>query len=260
MIKGRWQSFLDSLKKGAVKFANRRLEDREIKKMESLVEEQKHIAQKLAKVFEDYDQKLQKIAGLFEQCRQGELERLMPYIQKLQQELHGALTRADLAISESSDLRREMADWQRRSDEGLEESIRYRCLMSELALRGDAPQAFRVSPVHHEIEKGVQIEDDEFQEPSAKVVEERHGAVYYTDSAGQYLENNADHLVLNIKELSRELARYQQSPEAEPTESLRLAQQIRDLHALLRKTDRKTGAKRDRIEATDGFRHVFSSH
>ncbi|MFA6100079.1 MAG: hypothetical protein WC750_04370 [Patescibacteria group bacterium] len=266
MIKGRWQSFLGSLKQGAVKFANRRLEAREIQKFEGLIEDQKYLAQKLAKTFEDYELQLNKIAALFEECRQGELGRLMPYIQKLQQELRMALTKADLAVSDRADLKREMADWNRRKETGLaDESLRLRCLMSELELRGDASQPSIAREESKKIEalptdELVAVEDEPMHHTVQGEPEEARGGVYYTDSASQYLENDAEHLVLNIRDLSRELAHYQQSPEVEPTESLRLARQIKDLHALLRKADRQSGAKRDRIKATDGFRHVFSSH
>lgn len=255
MIKGRWHSFLNSLRQGAVKFANRRLEKKEIQKFEELIEGQKHLAQKLAKTFEDYELKLNKIAALFEECRQGELGRLVPYIQQLQQELRMALTKADLAISEKADLKREMADWQRRMEAGLtDEPLRLRCLMSELELRGEAA----VRPFRPEVSE--KVEELPSETMTVEDESEARGAVYYTDSAGQYLETDADHLVWNIRDLSRELARYQQSPDVEPAESLRLARQIRDLHALLRQADRKSGAKRDRLEATDGFRHIFSSH
>jgi hypothetical protein len=264
MIKGRWQTFVDSLKKGAVNFANRRLEKREIQNFERMVEEQKRLAQKLSKTFEDYEIRLNKIAGLFEECRQGEIERLAPYIQSLQQEFKTALTKADLAISEHSDLKREMADWNRRKEAGLaDEPERLRCLMSELELRGRL-ESRNVTRDTRNVEKEIEPDSNESRvtchEPLEPEPEEPKGAVYYTDSAAQYLEHDAEHLILNIRELSRELARYQQSPEVEPSESLRLARQIKDLHALLRKADRQSGAKRDRLEATDGFRHVFSSH
>lgn len=255
MIKGRWQAFVDSLKQGAFKFSQRRLEEKEIQKFERLAEEQRRLAEKLSKTFEDYEIRLNKIAALFEECRQGELERLTPRIQALQQELRTALTKADLAVSEHSDLRREMADWNRRKDAGLaDEPERLRCLMSELELRGRSQEANIEKRNDHQEQPdnssiAIQVTEVEPEEPK--------GAVYYTDSAAQYLEHDVDHLVLNIRELSRELARYQQSPDVEPTESLRLARQIKDLHALLRKADRVSGAKRDRLEATDGFRHIF---
>jgi hypothetical protein len=84
--------------------------------------------------------------------------------------------------------------------------------------------------------------------------------VLTTDELPGYLALDSNQMAERIKELSRELAKYQSAPQAEPMESLRTAQEIRALHALLRKADRKNGFQRDRLSMTDGFERVFSRH
>ncbi|MDD5726391.1 MAG: hypothetical protein PHC53_03200 [Patescibacteria group bacterium] len=255
---------LDSFKQGVLKLSSRKLNKPDAKLCDRLMNEQRALNERAARMLDVYERKMEKIAALLEECRQGNIERLAPHIRQLQMDLKNALMRAELAGTETSDLERELADWQYRWRNGSEEpSPRYKSLLLELRSRGSLsssgeldetrgpiPDASEEKPVYFDLQT-LDKEPDE---------EEMVGTVIYSNQGATGLETDPEQLVLQIKNLSRELARYKQDPISEPAESLRMARQIRQLHAILRQIDRKSGDYRDRIGLTDGFEHVFSSH
>ncbi len=263
MLGDQLRSMLDSFKRGILKLSARKLSKPDAKLCDRLMNEQRALNERAAKMLDVYERKIEKIAALLEECRQGDIERLAPHIRQLQMDLKNALMRAELAGTETSDLERELADWQYRWRNGSEEpSPRYKSLLLELRSRGK-----EISDNQYQsdvIDQGLSEEKPIYfdlktldEEPDE---EEAVGAVIYSNQGATGLETDPEQLVLHIKDLSRELARYKQDPTSEPTESLRMARQIRQLHAILRKIDRKSGDYRDRIGLTDGFEHVFSSH
>ncbi|MHB8830629.1 MAG: hypothetical protein ACYC44_00710 [Patescibacteria group bacterium] len=264
MLGEQLRSILNSFKRGILKLSSRKLSKPDAKLCDRLMNEQRVLNERAVRMLEVYERKTEKIAALLEECRQGDIERLAPHIRQLQMDLKNALMRAELAGAETSDLERELADWQYRWKNGSEElSPRYKSLLVELKsrgslsssgeldeIRGPIPDASEEKPIYFDLGT---LKD----EPDG---EEAVGAVMYSSQEATGLETDPEQLVLHIKDLSRELARYKQDPTSEPTESLRMARQIRQLHAILRKIDRKSGDYRDRIGLTDGFEHVFSSH
>lgn len=256
---------LDSFKRGILKLSSRKLSKPDAKLCDRLMNEQRALNERAVRMLEVYERKTEKIAALLEECRQGDIERLAPHIRQLQMDLKNALMRAELAGTETSDLERELADWQYRWKNGSEEpSSRYKSLLIELKSRGSSSVIARssgdaaISTLPSSEEKLVYFDLQTLdKEPDE---EEVVGAVMYSSQEATGLETDPEQLVLHIKDLSRELARYKQDPTSEPTESLRMARQIRQLHAILRNIDRKSGDYRDRIGLTDGFEQVFSSH
>ncbi|MDD2786417.1 MAG: hypothetical protein PHS79_06075 [Patescibacteria group bacterium] len=277
MIKKKWGDLLGTFKEGAVKFATRKLPAREAEKCERLLDEQRRLADNLARAFALFDAKLQKISGYIERSMEGEMERLEPYIKDLQKELAEAIVRADLAVSDIAELERELADWQRNPNKTSDsKNSRLDSLRAELEARRPSTAhrcALTPAPLPQEQERGSdsplspamwekggpQYNQNEGRIEGSSPVE-KHGRIAYVEVRSADMEPNAEHLAQHIKELSRELGRYQQTPSADPHESLRMASEIKSLHTILRQADKKIGNHRDRIAATDGFRHVFVSH
>jgi len=284
----RWRPLLDSFKRGVLKLSSRKLSKPDAKLRDRLLNEQRVLNERAAKMLSVFETKVEKIAALLEECRQGDIERLAPHIRQLQMDLKNAMMRAELAGAEASDLERELADWQYRWRNGSEElSPRYKSLMIELKSRGSSSVIARNSsdeaisersprssnllamtkvdePQEKPVYFDLQTLGGEYVETPSEDVStlkpQTASAVAFSNQEESGLDTDPDQLVLQIKDLSRELARYKQEPISEPTESLRMAKQIRQLHAILRQIDRRSGNNRDRIGLTDGFEHVFSSH
>ncbi|MFA6161588.1 MAG: hypothetical protein WC766_05480 [Patescibacteria group bacterium] len=276
MIKKKWGDLLGTFKEGAVKFATRKLPAREAEKCERLLDEQRRLADNLARAFALFDAKLHKISGYIERSMEGEMERLEPYIKDLQKELAEAIVRADLAVSDIAELERELADWQRNPNKTSDsKNSRLDSLRAELNSRRPSnplsvPHFDHIAEHLSPVKQGKGVGGLSVETPSEGVsgneVDElvgddvKHGRIAYVEVRSADMEPNAEHLAQHIKELSRELGRYQQAPNADPHESLRMANEIKNLHTVLRQADKKIGNHRDRIAATDGFRHVFVSH
>lgn len=246
---------METLKKGSVGFASRRLSASEAKQYERLLKEQKRLTEKASKTMKAYESKTEKIRFLLEQARKGDVSRVESYVKKLQTELDGALSRAELAASETSDLQREMADrrLQERSDQRMQNDERRVFLASELESRG-------VSFFGHD------SRDDQGLESGDRLVPEEtamadftgqmddqeevlaSGTVIYPQINGQnLLACDSGQIVARIKELSHEIELNQQWPETTDSESLRLAKQIMDLNSILRQSDKTNEISRDRI-------------
>jgi hypothetical protein len=249
MLKRSWDKLVKTLRQGTVDFSVRRLSVQETRRYEKLLKEQRRLAEKLSKTFKAFDHKMKKIQSLLGQARSGEIIRTESYIKKLQVELDSALSKAELASAEASDLQREMIDRRQQAKNsplsGKDE--RWNLLGAELQSRG-LPVSSQLRSDEEALETIEAYSPDELAKTDTDEEVYLSSAILYpqTDGSDQ-LACDPVHLSSRIKELAHEIELNQQSPWSTDTESLRLAKEISYLNKVLRKTDKLSETQRDRL-------------
>lgn len=235
--------------------------------IKSLVSEQRDLSNRFEALMSRLENSLDSMSSTIKSLNVND-RRILENLRKKQEGLRLAMTRLEAALSNRSDVERELVGWKR----ALENTDRKDCLRASLkaeifrseatirsAIESGRPievqsasvaRETAVIPskiVHTATEELPQQADIEFKPRIAR-------------AEAKHLTPEAAHIVRSIRELSNELARHEQSPVPNQKEMASVTRQIRDLHVVLRKIDKKFGKIRDRIEMTDGFRRVFQHH
>ena len=183
-------------------------------------------------------------------------------ITQRQNQLNQVLMRAQTGLRRSTKLQQERTEWQRRMSEPApcnlhHPAIRFEILESELKTRdmlaGNLPEPVKTSEAVY-----FQPKNDEQEEVAENT--KPAGIVYVGLDSANYLDIPTSGLIRQIKDISKEIALHHHSPDGDSNEMLDFAHQLKQMHAVLKKQDRKNGTNRDRIALTDGFAHVFTFH
>jgi len=238
--------------------------------LSSLRSEQRDLAQSLGKMIDQAEKSLNEISAALKQSKPHDKQALAR-IRERQAKIRMALLRFETALQRKQELERELSEWERPQSKGhfdqMRRNIKSELLRSELAMR---------DLLDGKHKKNETIEADNIKEPisAASQPEKFEMPVGITESKifrsapslrisheqTNHLEPRTENLIRSIREVSMELSKHEQAPDKDVKELASLAHQIRDLHAILRKVDKKFGKMRDRIALTDGFRHVFQYH
>jgi len=249
MLKRSWEKLVKTLRQGTVDFSVRRLSVQETRKYEKLLKEQRRLAEKHSKMAKTFDHKMKKILSLLGQARGGDISRTESYIKKLQVELDSALSKAELAVAEASDLQREMIDRRQQAKKNplSGDDERWNLLGVELQSRG-LPVA--IQSRCDEVPSGPIDVDSPDAMVDTDTDEEtflRSAILYPQTEESDQMACDSDQLASRIKEMAHEIELNQQSPWATDVESLRLAKEISYLNHALRKTDKSASIERDRL-------------
>jgi len=239
--------------------------------LEAVKAEQRDLSHNLGKMIDRTERALNDIAVELKADKPHDKQSLAQIHQR-QARIRLAITRLETALQRTQDLERELTEWnlprlKHEQRDRMRADVKNEIIKSELAVR-ELLQGRKAR-----VEKPVIDKSDGFALTEPKIVtfdvpmKIADGKITRTASSlrisrldANHLEPSSENIVRSIRELSNELSKHEQVPKKDVKELASLAHQIRDLHAILRRVDKKFGKMRDRIAMTDGFRHVFQHH
>lgn len=243
---------MKSLHKGTFKFSARNVSIQDVKRLEKVMAEQHRLADRLEVVMDKYEKRLEKLSRVVDQARAGDFSRLETCIRDMQKDLRGSLSRAEMALLDTKDLERELADWKSLKADS-EESDRILLVASELEARGVKTVIKNISPKQDVAV--VAAPENIISTAAISTQPEKHCAIKRT-ATKNHLKAEPEQLIRHIKDLTKELNAYQEHPESDPAESLRMAKELKNYHGRLRSLDRMKHENRDRMLLSRGLATV----
>jgi hypothetical protein len=222
----------------------------------ALLADQRALGEEFEKTYEAYEQRIQAVAESLSQLKGENVEQEARTLREAQDQLRRLLRRVEASSRSARDLEREYAEWDGRSDhEGPwhadHPSVRAEIIRSELALRNSERPPVAIAPEaspFRMVELQDFITESEEHSPSARpmlvvrpVVESQEREV-----AEQLPSLDLDTLLQTIRMETREAERWHGAP-SQDHDALEQVKAVRQLHAILKRLDRKSGIRRDRI-------------
>jgi hypothetical protein len=215
-----------------------------------LCEEQRALSSDIEKLFRVYDAKVRQLSSRLQGLSAEELEREVQDIRQTQDALKRLVRRAEVSTKTTSQLERELAGWESRGAEGELHAdhplIRAELIRSELLSRDPRSGVGSARPImSSSLELAApRVEASEAIPLDEPVVEERSQQVPVVFLP----EIDATQLLAAIRDATREAERWHGVPDVQhDDEALAQLHHVRDLHAILKRLDRRRGVRRDRL-------------
>ncbi|MBI4139324.1 hypothetical protein HY479_04245 [Candidatus Uhrbacteria bacterium] len=211
---------------------------------------QRELADQFEAAVEGYERTLQDLALRLSSLKPEELRREVRALRDVHDGLRRILRRIEASMRSSREIERELTEWQAREDErgplhADHPRTRAEILRSELAVRRELPLS-AISP-----------ETSPFASDSGSGVEESIRSESPAPEPDQALPSVApEHLLRAIMAATREVDRWHASPEV-GRDAVDDLQELRKLHAVLKRLDREQGVRRDRIELAVRARETY---
>lgn len=202
-----------------------------------LESEQRGLAADLERLFVAYDEQMGSLAARLSRMDDATLEREWEAVKRQQTDIRRLLQRFETSVRSRQDLERELAAWEARTDGDERAEI----IRSELAVRGVRRDLRPVLAAPEPMEAS-EIDDapEDADNPIARIP---------PLDPESLPEVSTEHLLAAIRDAVREADRWHAVPkDAMGEDALVQLHHVRDLHAMLRRLDRRKGIRRDRLE------------
>lgn len=213
---------------------------------EALTLDQRELSDELRRTYEAYREKLETLAERIRGMDATDVRREAATLRDAQDSIRRTLRRIDASARSAAELEDELRDWEARQGESGPRhadhpDVRLEIVRSELHVRGHAPELRPIS-----------MDESPFGRLSCAVPENADPTedpvawVGVSDDVGGLPSPDPDHLVMTIRQMTRDIERGLSSENPEP-ETLDDLHELRSLHAALKRLDREHGASRDRL-------------
>ncbi len=219
---------------------------------EELIQEQHALADEIERLFRVFHERLETLAHQARELSSNEFAHGADLLRAEQDSLRRALRRLDATARSTRELEQELDEWTFREENGAlhadHPSVRMEIVASELVTRG-AERPPR--PTHEDADDNAILfvtEEDGRGSPPQKIISETYEPLPIVD---------VGHLLSAIRDATRETERWHAVPdEALDDDALVQVHYVRELHAILKRLDRRHGIVRDRVALAVNSREV----
>lgn len=209
-----------------------------------LKKDQKELADELEQTYSAYGRHLSDLSTRLARMSAEEITDEAHLLRDAQDAIRRMLRRISASVKNAHDLEHELREWEQRKNESGplhadHPDIRAEIIRSELSARKGSANVRVIAPEYSPfrvLEKNP---------PVFQAIDEEVGIEDNTEHTLPVHDPN--HLVALIRMESREAERWHAVPNPD-FEAIEQVRHVRDLHALLRRTDREAGVRRDRTE------------
>lgn len=213
----------------------------------ALALDQRELADELGRTYAAYREKLDMLEARVRGMGASDVRREAAALRDAQDAIRRTLRRIDASARSAEELEDELREWEaRRGERGPRHAdhpdVRLEIVRSELHARGRAPEL-----------RAIPMEESPFGRLSCAMpadpgprTPDAAAWIRPSDDVGGLPPPDPDHLVLAIRQMTREVERglSSENPDLETLDDLH---ELRSLHAVLKRLDRERGASRDRV-------------
>ncbi len=226
---------------------------------ERLRDEQRMLADEIESLFRVFDDRLQALARRSHELSESEFARESSRIRTAQDELRRALRRLEASVKTTPQLERELEQWERLPSDGNVHAdhpiVRSEMIRSELAVRRGEVRTVSISnlderPVKDVVDliKQQLVAVEPMMEPVSSPDVDSASTEYQFQSYEPLVSSDTSQLMAAIQQATREAERWHAVDVTMSDEdAIVQVHHVRELHALLKRSDREQGIQRDRV-------------